>query len=186
MKGKGRNMPEIEKTQTPVKMSFDEFFEVIVKKSDSMARDIHKKMDEYDEFLLDELQKYAVDESLPIPKWLLGKIQKENSKGTPAPPGSEKQTSETGQTVDVTLKIPIPKDYLVYLQKLASVLGISVDDILKDAIYETLQSFFSGDYLKDWLDWRVKNIAENKDAKTLEASVEHLRSYNVKNLDREA
>jgi len=62
----------------------EEFFEVIVGKTAGISNEIHKKADDLTEYLLDELEKYAVDNNLPIPQWIIDKQQKQDEKALAA------------------------------------------------------------------------------------------------------
>ncbi len=75
---------ETEKTQAPGKMNYEEFSETVVKKTSAMVDEIQKKTNEVADYLLDELARYAVDNNLPIPQWILDKIQKESGKAPAA------------------------------------------------------------------------------------------------------
>ena len=59
--------------ESPRKMNYEEFFEVFVGKAARMENEINKKFEELTEWLLKELQEYAVDNNLPIPQGVLDK-----------------------------------------------------------------------------------------------------------------
>jgi hypothetical protein len=87
-----------------------------------------------------------------------------------------KEVTQKPETETVNLSVLVPKAYLEYLRKLAPALGITVEGILKDAIYSMLSDFFSGGHLDGWLNW-IRDQAGSPDQKALEESIDAIREY---------
>lgn len=61
------------------------------------------------------------------------------------------------ETVDRTITIKLSKDYDVFLEGLAKALNVTVEHILIDELYATLENFVDGGFLEGWTDQIIGN-----------------------------
>ena len=106
-------MSESEKAQIPKKMGYEEFFEVVVGKASALEKEINKKSEELTEWLLNELRKYAVDNDLPVPKWIPDKYP---ARGKPITAEKTEKT-EPNDIEYEQVAIKVPKTIMEFLRK---------------------------------------------------------------------
>lgn len=72
------------------------------------------------------------------------------------------------ETVIRTINVKLPKRFEDFLQGVAKIAGVSIEEVLLDALYGVLRNYIQGGHLEGWTDW----ITENR--KDLEKEVEKI------------
>jgi len=72
---------------------------------------------------------------------------------------SEQIVEETPEieTVMRNITLKLPKNFDNFLQGVAKIAGVSIEEVLLDALYGVLSNFLQGGYLENWYDWVMEN-----------------------------
>lgn len=61
------------------------------------------------------------------------------------------------ETVMRTINVKLPKNFEDFLQGVAKIAGMSIEEVLLDALYSVLRNYIQGGHLETWIDWIVEN-----------------------------
>jgi hypothetical protein len=157
--GNTHNHRRIENTiteQKTEKLSFQEYWENIVGKVAKLNEEIKAKQDELSEFLLNVIMKKSVTP------------EEETTEQKPSP------SSKDVETVNMTLSVPLSKDFYKMIKGLSEITGLSVETMLTDDLFQILTSYFAGGYFDSWVVWAADE-RQKDDTKDLEKQMEKIR-----------
>lgn len=61
------------------------------------------------------------------------------------------------ETVMRTINVKLPKKFDSFLQGVAKMAGVSIEEVLLDSLYAVLRNFLQGGYLEEWTEWVLEN-----------------------------
>jgi len=64
------------------------------------------------------------------------------------------------ETVMRSINVKLPKRFDFFLQGVAKIADVSIEEVLLDALYSVLTSYLQGGYLENWTDWVIQNRTE--------------------------